>query len=248
MVNDEQDHAGGVRPARPHHKLTEDGRRVREVLTYARRGSRFTPKQQAAWDEYAERWVVPDEAVDEPGFSWTSWFGREAPLIVEIGGGVGEATAALAAARPSYNVLSLEVWRPGVAESLGRVAEAGADNVRFSSVDAVWTLENLLAEGSISELWTFFPDPWHKTRHHKRRLVIPEYARLVATRLVPGGMWRLATDWADYAEQMVEVLDAEPLLEGGVVERWAERPVTKFERKGIAKERTITDLAYRRVT
>ncbi len=247
-MNDEQDHAGGVRPARPHHKLTEDGRRVREVLTYARRGSRFSPKQQAAWDEYAERWVVPDEAVDEPGFSWTTWFGREAPLIVEIGGGVGEATAALAAARPSYNVLSLEVWRPGVAESLGRVAEAGADNVRFCSVDAVWTLENLLAEGSISELWTFFPDPWHKTRHHKRRLVVPEYARLVATRLVPGGLWRLATDWADYAEQMVEVLDAEPLLEGGVVERWAERPVTKFERKGIAKERTITDLAYRRVT
>lgn len=247
-MNDEQDHAGGVRPARPHHKLTEDGRRVREVLTYARRGSRFSPKQQAAWDEYADRWVVPDEAVDEPGFSWTTWFGREAPLIVEIGGGVGEATAALAAARPSYNVLSLEVWRPGVAESLGRVAEAGADNVRFCSVDAVWTLENLLAEGSISELWTFFPDPWHKTRHHKRRLVVPEYARLVATRLVPGGLWRLATDWADYAEQMVEVLDAEPLLEGGVVERWAERPVTKFERKGIAKERTITDLAYRRVT
>ncbi|NYI43939.1 tRNA (guanine-N7-)-methyltransferase [Nocardioides aromaticivorans] len=247
-MNDEQDHAGGVRPARPHHKLTEDGRRVREVLTYARRGSRFSPKQQAAWDEYAERWVVPDEAVDEPGFSWTTWFGREAPLIVEIGGGVGEATAALAAARPSYNVLSLEVWRPGVAESLGRVAEAGADNVRFCGVDAVWTLENLLAEGSISELWTFFPDPWHKTRHHKRRLVVPEYARLVATRLVPGGLWRLATDWADYAEQMVEVLDAEPLVEGGVVERWAERPVTKFERKGIAKERTITDLAYRRVT
>lgn len=247
-MNDEQDPVGGVRPARPHHKLTEDGRRVREVLTYARRGSRFTPKQQAAWDEYADRWVVPDEAVDEPGFSWTTWFGREAPLIVEIGGGVGEATAALAAALPSYNVLSLEVWRPGVAESLGRVAEAGADNVRFSSVDAVWTLENLLAEGSISELWTFFPDPWHKTRHHKRRLVVPEYARLAATRLVPGGLWRLATDWADYAEQMIEVLDAEPLLEGGVVERWAERPVTKFERKGIAKERTITDLAYRRVT
>ena len=246
-MNDEQHPAGGVRPARPHHKLTEDGRRVREVLTYARRGSRFTPKQQAAWDEYAERWVVPDEAVDEPGFSWTDWFGREAPLIVEIGGGVGEATAALAAARPSYNILALEVWRPGVAESLGRVAEAGAANVRFSSVDAVWTLENLLAEGSISELWTFFPDPWHKTRHHKRRLVVPEYARLVATRLVPGGLWRLATDWADYAEQMLEVLDAEPLLEGGVVDRWAERPVTKFERKGIAKERAITDLAYRRV-
>ncbi|WP_408896739.1 tRNA (guanosine(46)-N7)-methyltransferase TrmB [Nocardioides sp. R1-1] len=238
----------GVTPARPHHKLTEDGRRLREVLTYARRGSRFSPKQQAAWDRYAERWVIPDDALDAPDFSWSRWFGREAPLVVEIGGGVGEATAALAARRPEVNVLALEVWRPGVAEGLGRVGEAGATNVRFCSVDAVWTLEHLVAPDAISELWTFFPDPWHKTRHHKRRLVNQEYAALIASRLAPGALWRLATDWADYAEQMVEVLDAEPLLEGGVVERWAERPVTKFERKGLAKERTITDLAYRRVT
>ncbi|WGX95647.1 tRNA (guanosine(46)-N7)-methyltransferase TrmB [Nocardioides sp. L-11A] len=239
---------GGVRPARPHHKQTEDGRRLREVLTYSRRGSRLSPKQQAAWDTYAERWVIPDEAVDDSDFSWARWFGREAPLVVEIGGGVGEATAALAAAHPEVNVLALEVWRPGVAEGLGRVGEAGATNVRFSSVDAVWTLEHLIAADSVSELWTFFPDPWHKTRHHKRRLVNEEYAALIASRLAPGAVWRLATDWADYAEQMIAVLAAEPLLEGGVVERWAERPVTKFERKGLAKDRVITDLAYRRVT
>ena len=237
----------GVTPARPHHKLPDDGRRLREVLTYSRRGSRFTPKQQAAWDTYAEQWVIPDEAVDVTGFSFADRFGREAPLIVEIGGGVGEATAALAVARASSNVLALEVWLPGVAESLGRVGEAGATNVRFCGVDAIWTMEHLLAPDSISELWTFFPDPWHKKRHHKRRLVNPEYAALIASRLAPGAVWRLATDWADYAEQMIEVLDAEPLLEGGVVERWSERPVTKFERKGLAKERTITDLAYRRV-
>lgn len=240
--------SGGVTPARPHHKLTDDGRRLREVLTYARRGSRFSPKQQAAWDAHAERWVIPDEAVDRQGFSFAACFEREAPLVVEIGGGVGEATAALAAARPEVNVLALEVWQPGVAESLGRVAAAGATNVRFCGVDAVWTLEHLLGPGAISELWTFFPDPWHKTRHHKRRLVNAENAALVASRLAPGAVWRLATDWADYAEQMVEVLDAEPLLEGGVVERWADRPVTKFERKGLAKDRAITDLAYRRVT
>ncbi len=220
---------------------------MREVLTYTRRGSRFSPRQQTAWDTYAEQWVIPDEAVDAPDFSWASWFGREAPLVVEIGGGVGEATAALAAARPEVNVLALEVWQPGVAEGLGRVGEAGATNVRFSSVDAVWTLEHLIAPDSISELWTFFPDPWHKTRHHKRRLVNPAYASMIASRLTPGGLWRLATDWADYAEQMIGVLDAESLLEGGVVERWSERPVTKFERKGIAKDRVITDLTYRRV-
>jgi tRNA (guanine-N7-)-methyltransferase len=237
-----------VPPARPHHKLTSDGRRMREVLSYSRRGSRFTPSQAAAWEAHHEAWVIPDEAVDRPGFTFAEWFGRQAPLIVEIGSGVGEATAALAAARPAYDVLAFEVWRPGVADTLWRVAEAGADNVRLVSVDAAWSLEHLIGEGELVELWTFFPDPWPKTRHHKRRLVGAAFARLAASRLAPGGTWRLATDWSNYAEQMRAVLDAEPLLAGGEVERWAERPVTRFERKGLEAGRTITDLAYRRVT
>ena len=192
-------------------------------------------------------WVIPDEAVDEPGFRWRDWFGREAPIVVEIGSGIGEATAALAPARAAYDVLALEVWRPGIADALARVAETGATNVRFCSVDAVWSMEHLIGPGRLAELWTFFPDPWHKKRHHKRRLVSREFAAVAASRLAPGATWRLATDWADYAEQMVEVLDAEPLLSGGVVPRWDERPVTKFERKGLAAGRTITDLAYLRV-
>jgi tRNA (guanine-N7-)-methyltransferase len=235
-----------VRPARPHHRFTDDGRRMREVLTYARRGSRLTPRQQEAWNAHAD-WVIPDEAVDEPGFRWGDWFGREAPLVVEIGSGVGEATAALAAARASYDVLAVEVWRPGLAEALRRVAETGATNVRFCSVDAVWSLENLVRPGQLVELWTFFPDPWPKTRHHKRRLVTPSLAALAASRLAQGARWRLATDWSSYAEQMVQVLDAEPLLSGGVVPRWSERPVTKFERKGLAGGRSITDLTYVRL-
>lgn len=235
------------RPPRPHEKLLDDGRRVREVLSYSRRGSRFTTRQAAAWQAHHERWVVPDEAVDEPGFSWAQVFGREAPMVVEIGSGTGEATAALAAARPEVNVLALEVWLPGVAETLARVAEDGLDNVRLCGVDAVWTLEHLVAPDSLDGLWTFFPDPWHKAKHHKRRLVAPAFATTAAQRLRPGASWRLATDWAAYAEQMVEVLDAEPLLEGGVVERWEERPLTKFERKGLAVGRAVTDLAYRRV-
>src|SRR6185312_12075524 len=153
---------------------------------------------------------------------------REAPLIVEIGSGVGEATAALAAARPSYDVVALEVWRPGVAHTLGLLADAGAGNVRLLSVDAIWCLEHLFGAGEVSELWTFFPDPWPKKRHHKRRLVTPDVAALVSSRLRPGGTWRLATDWADYAGQMRAVLDAEPALDGGPVPRWEERPVTKF--------------------
>lgn len=236
-----------VRPARPHHKLTDDGRRMREVLTYSRRGSRFTPRQAEAWAAHQQQMVIPDEAVDRPGFAFADTFDDPSrPLVVEIGSGVGEATAALAAARPELNVLALEVWRPGVADSLWRVAEAGATNVRFCGVDAVWSLEHLVAPGSLAGLWTFFPDPWHKTKHHKRRLVTPANAALAASRLAPGAEWRLATDWADYAEQMLEVLDAEPLLEGGAVPRWEARPVTKFERKGVEKGRTITDLAYRR--
>lgn len=219
---------------------------MREVLSYSRRGSRFTPRQQEAWDAHHERWVIPDEAVDEPGFRLSDWFGREAPLVVEIGSGVGEATGVLAAARPAYDVLALEVWRPGIAASLAEVAAAGAANVRFCSVDAVWMLEHVVAPGQLAELWTFFPDPWPKTRHHKRRLVDEAFARLVASRLAPGGAWRLATDWADYAEQMRSVLDAEPRLTGGVVPRWDERPVTKFERKGVEAGRAITDLCYRR--
>jgi tRNA (guanine-N7-)-methyltransferase len=240
----------GVTPARPHHKLTDDGRRMREVLTYSRRGSRFTPLQAAAWEAHHAKWVIPDEAVDAAGFSFDTWFGRGPQerdgLIVEIGSGVGEATAALAATRPSYDVLAFEVWKPGVAATLARLDEAGATNVRLCSVDAVWSLEHLLAPGSIAELWTFFPDPWHKTKHHKRRLVTPGNAALAAGRLRPGGLWRLATDWEGYAEQMLEVLAAEPALEGGVVDRWDERPVTKFERKGVAAGRAITDLRYRR--
>ena len=238
---------GHLPPARPHHRFTEDGRRMREVLSYSRRGSRFTPQQAEAWAAHHEAWVIPEEAVDAPGFRLADWFGREAPLIVEIGSGVGEATGPLAAARPAYDVLALEVWRPGVASSLAQVAAAGATNVRFCSVDAVWVLEDLVRPGSLAELWTFFPDPWPKTRHHKRRLVNPRFAELAATRLATGGRWRLATDWLDYAEQMVSVLGSEHALTGGVVPRWEERPVTKFERKGIEAGRPITDLCYTRV-
>jgi tRNA (guanine-N7-)-methyltransferase len=214
------------------------------VLSYSRRGSRLTPRQQQAWDAHAARWVIPDEAVDDPGFSLASWFGRSAPVVVEIGSGVGEATAALAARRPEIDVLAFEVWRPGVAHTLGLLADAGVGNVRLLGVDAVWALQHLFTPGSVEELWTFFPDPWPKKRHHKRRLVTPAFAQLAASRLRRDGLWRLATDWQDYAEQMREVLDAEPGLHGGPVDRWDDRPLTRFERKGIAAGRTIVDLAY----
>ena len=234
------------RPARPHARFTEDGHRVREVLSYSRRGSRLGEGAQRAWDAHAEDWVIPDEAVDDADFALADWFGRSAPLVVEIGSGAGESLAALAAARPSYDVLAFEVWRPGVAASLARLEAVGASNVRLLQVDAVWSMRHLFAPASIAELWTFFPDPWPKQRHHKRRLVQPGFVHDAATALAEGGPWRLATDWADYAEQMLEVLDGEPLLSGGVAPRWDERPFTRFERRGIDAGRPPVDLTYRR--
>jgi tRNA (guanine-N7-)-methyltransferase len=238
------------RPARPHTGLTEDGRRLREVLSYSRRGSRLNARQEAAWERWhGTRWI-PDEALDRDDFDLRAFFGREAPLVVEIGSGVGEATVALAAARPSYDVLALEVWHPGVADTLHRMEQADVANVRLLSVDAVWTLGHLVEPDTLEELWTFFPDPWHKKRHHRRRLVNAEFARLAASRLRPGALWRLATDWSGYAEQMVEVLEAEPLLanvHAGPSPRWEDRPLTRFERRGLDAGRSITDLTYRRV-
>jgi tRNA (guanine-N7-)-methyltransferase len=217
-----------------------------DVRSYARRGSRLTPQQQAAWDRRAGQWLLPGTVVTE-GLDLPRWFGREAPLIVEVGSGVGETVAALAARRPAYDVLAVEVWRPGLASTFVHLEQAGVSNVRALALDAAWVLEHLVGDAAVAELWTFFPDPWPKVRHHKRRLVDPGFAALAASRLSSGAAWRLATDWPDYAARMAEVLDAEPRLEGGVTDRWEERPITRFERRGLAAGRPVTDLCYRRV-
>lgn len=223
----------------------------RGVVSFVRRSPRLTPQQQRLWDRFADRWLIdvprdgnstsidPAHRVDLPAA-----FGREAPLIIEIGPGMGESLAPMAAARPEANVLAFEVYRPAIARILAKLDKAGAENVRVIQANAVDGLRQVAPEAGIAELWMFFPDPWHKSKHRKRRLLNHDFADLVASRLQPGAIWRLATDWADYAEQMVEVLDAEPGLHGGVVERWAQRPVTRFERRGVAAGREVTDLAY----
>jgi tRNA (guanine-N7-)-methyltransferase len=217
------------------------------VTSYARRGSRLSTSQQRAWARHVDQWLIPDTVVHESSLQPARWFGREAPLIVEIGSGVGEAVAALAATRPAYDVLAVEVWRPGVASTFLELERAGVVNVRVLSLDAAWFLEHLVVHGQLAELWTFFPDPWHKKRHRKRRLIGPEFASLAASRLASGAAWRLATDWSDYAEQIEFVLDAEPLLTGGRTDRWTERPLTKFERRGLAAGRSVTDFCYHRL-
>jgi tRNA (guanine-N7-)-methyltransferase len=232
-------------PARPA-PSADEGQPQARVRSYARRGSRLTAGQQTAWDLYRERWLLPDETAGGR-LDAAAHFGREAPLVVEIGSGTGESLAAMAAARPDDNVLALEVWRPGVARTFAHLERTGATNARLLMADAETCLGTLCDEGTVAELWTFFPDPWPKQRHHKRRLVGPEFATLAASRLVVGGSWRLATDWDHYADQIEQVLDAEPLLTGGRVERWDERPVTKFERRGLEAGRAPVDFAYRRV-
>jgi tRNA (guanine-N7-)-methyltransferase len=226
--------AGPTRPDRDAH----------EVRSYARRGTRLNARQQQAWDAHAHRWVIPTTIQTAPGFHLAQAFEAPARLIVEIGCGVGEALAPLAAARPDCNVIGFEVWQPGIAECLTRLAISGLSNVRLSSLDAAWCFDHVIEPETVAELWTFFPDPWPKARHHKRRLVNPRFAALAASRLVPGGVWRIATDWSHYADQMRRVLDAEPLLSGGLTERYADRPLTRFERRGIAAGRPVTDLRY----
>jgi tRNA (guanine-N7-)-methyltransferase len=214
------------------------------IRSYTRRGTRLNAGQQAAWDACADRWVISSDDQTNGGFRLTAAFDRAAPLAVEIGFGVGEAVVPLAVARPDWNILGFEVWQPGVADCLAGLAAAGAANARLSTLDAVWSFEHVLKPDSVTELWTFFPDPWPKARHHKRRLVSRDFAELAASRLVPGGIWRLATDWSHYAEQMCEVLSGVPGLSGGVTERYADRPLTRFERRGLAAGRRITDLTY----
>lgn len=218
----------------------------RVIRSYARRGSRLNASQHQAWEDYAEQWVINSDRQTSAGFELQQAFDRTAPLAVEIGAGVGEALVALALDRPDWNVIGFEVWQPGVGECLTKIAGSGVSNVRLSALDAAWCFEQIVAAESIAELWTFFPDPWPKVRHHKRRLINPDFAALAASRLAPGGVWRLATDWPHYAAQMREVLDDVPLLSGGVVERYAARPLTRFERRGLAAGRPVTDLTYLR--
>ncbi|GAA1374631.1 tRNA (guanosine(46)-N7)-methyltransferase TrmB [Luteococcus sanguinis] len=238
-----------------------DATRVhREVVSFVRRSARMNPSQRKAWDTWrgcrvveVERRETTTSVADQPPVDWTAVFGREAELCVEIGSGTGETLAALAVARPEANIIGFEVFEPAMASTLSRLARAGVDNVRLVQADAAQGLLHLFEPSSITELCTFFPDPWHKTRHHKRRLVSPGFAELVASRLVPGGLWRLATDWDDYAEWMREVLDVADALEnvhaadGGWAPRLDARPVTNFEAKGLRAGRTIRDLTYRRL-
>ena len=218
----------------------------RAVTSFVHHRARLTDGQRAAW----ERWWptrghdvadLLDGALD---YDPRAWFGRAAPLVLEIGSGMGESTAALAAAEPDVDHLAVEVFEPGIAALLMRATEL--TNLVVLRGDAVALLSEKVPEASLAGIRIFFPDPWPKRRHHKRRLVQPAFAALAATRLRPGGTLHMATDWADYAVQMRAVADAEPRLVGGEVPRPPWRPVTKFEARARAEGRDVHDFVYRR--
>lgn len=179
-------------------------------------------------------------------------FARRAPRLLEIGFGMGETTAAIAQAMPDHDFIAIEVHTPGVGALCKQIAEQGIGNIRIVQHDAVEVLRDMIAAGSLAGAHIFFPDPWPKKRHHKRRLIQPPLVELLASRLAPGGYLHCATDIEDYAQQMVEVLHASPLLENtarssdGFAVRPAYRPQTKFEARGLRLGHGVRDVVFRR--
>jgi len=235
---------GSKAPPKPF--TVEDGHR--RVRSFVLRQGRFTPAQQRAFDALWPRFGL-DYAGTPRDFD--AAFGRSAPRILEIGFGNGEALRYSAARDPDRDHIGIEVHAPGVGRLLNALAEDGSDHVRLYHHDAVEVLENEIADASLDEVRIYFPDPWHKKRHNKRRLVNPAFAALLVRKLAADGRLHLATDWQDYAEQMWDVLDATPGLANragtrGQVPRPEWRPQTHFESRGQRLGHGVWDLLYDR--
>lgn len=222
----------------------------RRVVSFHPRGGRLNDVQRRAWTDHAESFYLdPESFTPERRFDGDEVFGRQAPLVIEIGSGMGESTAAMGLARPDINLMAIEVYKPGVAQTFHHLARGGVTNVRVMRGDGTQILTDLLAPGSLAEVWLFFPDPWPKTKHLKRRLVTPGFTELVTSRLRRGGAFRVATDWAPYAEQMLAVCATTKGLRNaypGWAVRPDFRPRTRFERRGLAAGREIFDMEFHR--
>ncbi len=212
------------------------------VRTYKRRGGRVTAGQADAltrlWPEYGVN-------VDGQPLDLEALFGRHAPVVLEIGFGMGEATAAMAEAQPELNLLAVDVHTPGQGALLRLVEQRGLTNLRVADGDAMVLLRDMLAPGSLSEVRVFFPDPWPKTRHDKRRLVSHPFADLVADRLAPGGSLHIATDWPAYADRARGVLTGHPRFDVGAGAPW--RPATRFEEQARSAGRPAEEISAIRI-
>ena len=222
-------------------------RPARPIRSYVLRAGRMGPGQQRALDDLGPRYLLP---FDHTLLDYAAVFGRAAPTVLEIGFGMGDATAAIAQSQIGTNFLGLEVHSPGVGALLKRVGEMSLSHVRIVQHDAVEVLERMLAPASLAGAFVFFPDPWPKKRHHKRRLIQPALAALLASRLAPAATLHLATDWEPYAQQMLAVLTAEPTLLNtvdGFAPRPAYRPLTRFEQRGERLGQPARDLVFRKL-
>jgi tRNA (guanine-N7-)-methyltransferase len=218
----------------------------RTIRSFVRRAGRTTTGQAKAFEQWGPRFVLPYR---EGLLHLEEAFGRDAPTILEIGFGMGDATAHIAALMPDKNFLCCEVHEPGVGALLKRIGEQQLANIRIVQHDAVEVIDRMLAENSLAGVHVFFPDPWHKLRHNKRRLIQPPLVARLASRLQAGGYLHCATDWQPYAQQMLEVLGAEPRLENTAPDyapRPAYRPLTKFENRGLKLGHGVWDLVFRK--
>ncbi|CAG1016875.1 tRNA (guanine-N(7)-)-methyltransferase [Burkholderiaceae bacterium] len=221
--------------------------RRRSIRSFVVRAGRMGPGQVRAIEELAPRFVLPFQ--DRP-LDTAAVFGRVAPVVFEIGFGMGDATAAIAEAMPDTDFIGVEVHTPGVGALLKKIGEKGLANVRIVQHDAVEVLEQMIAPGSLAGVHVFFPDPWHKKRHNKRRLIQEPFVGLLASRIAPGGTLHCATDWQPYAEQMLQVLSAQPLLANtaeGYSPKPGYRPLTKFENRGLKLGHGVWDLVFQRI-
>ena len=218
----------------------------RSIRSFVVRAGRMGTGQIRAIEELGPRFVVP-YAPQQLDFE--PLFGRKAPVVLEIGFGMGQATAAIAESMPGTDYLGVEVHVPGVGALLKLIGEKQLGNIRIVQHDAVEVLEHMIAPDSLAGVHVFFPDPWHKKKHNKRRLIQPEFVARLMTRIAPGGYLHCATDWQPYAEQMLEVLSAEPALRNtaeGYAPKPDYRPLTKFENRGLKLGHGVWDLVFRK--
>lgn len=239
----------------------------RDVVSFARRDGRFSERNAAAWEPGLAHYFVQPQRAERSTSIAETWrfdveaaFGRRAPLVVEIGSGTGDAVLAHAAARPECDHLAVEVYRPGVARTVVQAGRSGLTNLRVLEADGRSLIAHSLPERSVHELHVWFPDPWPKVRHHKRRLIDAGFLADAARVLEPGGVVRAATDWADYADEIGRLASAceafEPVERAptraeagaprfGAASRYELRPLTRFETKGLTLGRDIADFAFR---
>ncbi len=218
----------------------------RPIRSFVLRQGRFSPAQQRAREALLPRFGVPFNAAP---LDFDVVFGRKAPRILEIGFGMGETTAAIARAMPEHDFLAVDVHAPGVGSLLKLIEACGLTNCRIVQHDAVEVVAHMIPEASLAGIHVFFPDPWPKKRHHKRRLLQQPFMRTLALRIVPGGYLHAATDWEDYAAAILAACEAEPVLEnsvGGFAQRPAYRPLTKFERRGLGLGHGVWDVIFHR--